>query len=154
MLCFIRIKVASQTPTQIPIQMPVQLYVLSCSVVSDSLQPHGLQPATLLCPCRVSRQECWSGLPCPPPGDLPNPGTKLRSPALQADFFFIISDTREAHSALHLFPIPYSFSNYLFFVPYSLSYKSVLPSTPICHCSGPWKWRWPLHAVLKFVCIT
>ena len=68
--------------------------------------------------------------------------------------FFIISDTREAHSALYLFPIPYSFSNYLFFVPYSLSYKSVLPSTPICHCSGPWKWRWPLHAVLKFVCIT
>ena len=23
---------------------------------------------------RFSRQECWSGLPCPPPGDLPNPG--------------------------------------------------------------------------------
>ena len=21
-----------------------------------------------------SRQECWSGLPCPPPGDLPDPG--------------------------------------------------------------------------------
>ena len=32
-----------------------------------------------------SRQEYWSGLPCPPPGDLPNPGIKLRSPALQAD---------------------------------------------------------------------
>ena len=29
-----------------------------------------------------SRQEYWSGLPCPPPGDLPNPGTKRRSPAL------------------------------------------------------------------------
>ena len=26
-----------------------------------------------------------SGLPCPPPGDLPNPGIKLRSPTLQAD---------------------------------------------------------------------
>ena len=25
------------------------------------------------------------GLPCPPPGDLPNPGIKLSSPALQAD---------------------------------------------------------------------
>ena len=25
----------------------------------------------------------WSGLPCPPPGDLPNPGTEPRSPALQ-----------------------------------------------------------------------
>ena len=32
-----------------------------------------------------SRQEYWSGLPCPPPGDLPNPGIEPRSPALQAD---------------------------------------------------------------------
>ena len=31
------------------------------------------------------RQEYWSGFPCPPPGDLPNPGIKPRSPALQAD---------------------------------------------------------------------
>ena len=31
------------------------------------------------------RQECWSGLPCPPPGDLSNLGIKARSPALQAD---------------------------------------------------------------------
>ena len=32
-----------------------------------------------------SRQENWSGLPCPFPGDLPNPGTEPRSPALGAD---------------------------------------------------------------------
>ena len=32
-----------------------------------------------------SRQEFWSGLPFPSPGDLPNPGIKPRSPALQAD---------------------------------------------------------------------
>ena len=31
------------------------------------------------------RQECWSGLPCPPPGDLPNPGIEPGYPALQAD---------------------------------------------------------------------
>ena len=30
-----------------------------------------------------SRQEYWRGLPFPPPGDLPNPGTELESPALQ-----------------------------------------------------------------------
>ena len=30
-----------------------------------------------------SRQEYWSGLPCPPPGDLPNPGIKHRSLTLQ-----------------------------------------------------------------------
>ena len=28
-----------------------------------------------------SRQECWSGLPCPPLGDFPDPGIKPRSPA-------------------------------------------------------------------------
>jgi len=32
-----------------------------------------------------SRQEYWSGLPFPSPGDLPNPGIKPRSPTLQAD---------------------------------------------------------------------
>ena len=35
-----------------------------------------------------SQQEYWSRLPCPPPGDLPDPGIKLTSsvaPALQAD---------------------------------------------------------------------
>ena len=37
-----------------------------------------------------SRQECWSGLPCPSPGDLPGPGTKtesLKSPALAGGLF-------------------------------------------------------------------
>ena len=32
-----------------------------------------------------SRQEYWSGLPFPSPGDLPDPGTEPRSPTLQAD---------------------------------------------------------------------
>ena len=32
-----------------------------------------------------SRQEYWSGLPYPSPGDLPNPGIEPGSPALQAD---------------------------------------------------------------------
>ena len=32
-----------------------------------------------------SRQEYWSGLPFPSPGDLPNPGTESRASALQAD---------------------------------------------------------------------
>ena len=46
------------------------------------------------------RQPYWNGLPCPPPGDLPDPGIKplsLRSPAL-AGKFFITSTTWEAPS--------------------------------------------------------
>ena len=32
----------------------------------------------------LSRQEYWSGLPCPPPGALPSAGIEPRSPALRA----------------------------------------------------------------------
>ena len=58
------------------------LVTQSCSSLCD---PHGLQPTRLLYPWGFSRQEYWSGLPCPPPGDLPNPGIKPRSLALQMD---------------------------------------------------------------------
>ena len=33
----------------------------------------------------ISRQEYWSGMPCPSPGDLPDPGIETGSPSLQAD---------------------------------------------------------------------
>ena len=33
----------------------------------------------------ILQARIWGGLPCPPPGDLPNPGIKPRSPTLQAD---------------------------------------------------------------------
>ena len=42
-------------------------------------------PTSCLCPWGFSRQEYWSGLPCPPPGDLPNTGTEPMSPELQMD---------------------------------------------------------------------
>ena len=61
------------------------LLLLSHSVVSDSLWPQGLYPARLLCPWRFSREEYWSALPCPSPGDPPNAGIEPRSPALQVD---------------------------------------------------------------------
>ena len=55
-----------------------------CSVVSDSATPC---TATRQVPLSVgfSRQEYWSELPFPSPGDLPNPGIESQSPALQAD---------------------------------------------------------------------
>ena len=46
-------------------------------------------PWTIACQAPLSigfsRQEYWSGLPFPSPGDLPDPGIELGSPALQAD---------------------------------------------------------------------
>ena len=55
------------------------------SGMPDALQTCGLWPTRLLCPWGSFRQQYWSGLLCPPPGDLPNPGIKPRSPTLQAD---------------------------------------------------------------------
>ena len=58
--------------------------VLSRSVVSDSETPWTVA-FRLLCSWGFSSQKYWSGLPCPPPGNLPNPGIEPGSPALQAD---------------------------------------------------------------------
>ena len=70
--------------------------MLSCSFMSDSLWLYGLF-ATLWTVAhqaplsmKFSRQEYWSGLPFPPPGDLPDPGIEpasLISPALAGGFF-------------------------------------------------------------------
>ena len=68
------------------------------TIRANSLQscPTLLTLGTLACQAPLSmgfpRQEYWSGLPCPPPGDLPNPGikaTSLMSPALAGGIFTI-----------------------------------------------------------------
>ena len=59
------------------------------SILSDSLQPYGLQPSRLLCPWGSLEKNTLVGFPCPP-GDLPNPGIKpvsLMPPALAGRFF-------------------------------------------------------------------
>ena len=49
-----------------------------------------MTPWTTACQAPLSMgssiQEYWSGLPFPPPGDLPNPGFKPESPAFQEDY--------------------------------------------------------------------
>ena len=60
---------------------------VSHSAVSDSLRPHGLQFAGLLCPWGFSRREYWSGLPFTSPEDLPDPESEPRSLVLQANSF-------------------------------------------------------------------
>ena len=52
----------------------VRLFATPCTVAYQAPPSTGF-----------SRQECWSGLPFPSPGNLPNPGIEPRSPTLQAD---------------------------------------------------------------------
>ena len=51
-------------------------------------------------PMGFSRQQYWSGLPFPSPGDLPNPGIELTSPALAGGFF----TTAHLGSTVNCFP--------------------------------------------------
>ena len=74
----------------------------SCSVMSNSLQPHRLDHQAPLS-MGFSRQGYWSGSPFPSPEDLPDPGIKLRSPALQADSLLSetpMAENFSAHSLL------------------------------------------------------
>ena len=72
--------------------------VCVCSGLSDSLWPCGLQSTRLLCPWGFSRQEYWSGLTFPSPGDLPDPGIEPTSlvPLAMAGGFFTTNATWEA----------------------------------------------------------
>ena len=75
----------------------IQLYVTLCTIAHQS-------PLSL----GFSRQEYWTGLPCPPPGDLPNPGikpTSLPSPALAGGLFTTITTWEaqvEAQSSINV----------------------------------------------------
>ena len=63
-------------------------YACTLCLVTQSC-PIFVTPQIVACKAPLSiefsRQEYWSGFPCPPPGHLPNPGVKPRSPVLCAD---------------------------------------------------------------------
>ena len=74
-----------------------------------------------------SSQEYWSGLPCPSPGALPNPGIGPRSPALQADsspseppgkplstFALLHLSDLGTHFFMFLLPLPIRLHTWLF----------------------------------------
>ena len=69
-------------------QQAVTEEILSLSLVAKSCPTLAI-PWTVACQAPLSmgfsRQEYWSGLPFPFPGDFPDPGIEPGSPALQAD---------------------------------------------------------------------
>ena len=77
---------------------------VSRSVVSDSATAWTVDHQTPLS-MGFPRQEHWSGLPFPPPGDLPNPGiklTSLASPALAGEFFTTAHTGSSPNIVFHL----------------------------------------------------
>ena len=123
------------------------------SIVSDSLRPYGLQLATLLSPCREDscldppgdlnrflpgflRQEYWSGLPCPPPGDLLHSGIEPMSPvflALQEDSLLLShqgSPTTKPpllpHSSIKAFKLHHKGNRIFFFFAFRSSLLGII----------------------------
>ena len=86
----------------------------------------------------LSRQECWSELPCPPPGDLPNPDIKPRSPALHVDSLSSELQVYQIHHAVYLKYKQFSF--------YKLYYKIGARKLGL----GPRGWVWFLQGPRSF----
>ena len=66
--------VESKVKVKVNLLSPVRLFATPWTIAHQAPLSMG-----------YSRQECWSGLPCPPPGGLPNSGIQPGTPALQAD---------------------------------------------------------------------
>ena len=94
----------------------------------------------MLCPWGFSREEYWSGLPCPPPGDLPNSGIEPSSPCI-AGRFFTVCATREAPILIRCFCLSEQHQHLFSCInqkPRSHSWDFLLPDplslqNPICH---------------------
>ena len=87
----------------------VQLFVTSQTVACQA--PLSMGPP---------RQEHWSGLPCPPPGDLPSPGMEPKSPALVGGFSTMEPPRKPHHLLLFLFILVLKLSHIL---PVGASFK-------------------------------
>ena len=91
-LCFSSMSPSAYTSP--PGNLTVVLHVTSVCVSllnhAQLFRLHGVQPVRLLCPWNFPRQEYWSKLLFPSPGDLPHPGIEpasLASSALASGFF-------------------------------------------------------------------
>jgi len=74
------------------------------SVVSDSLRPYGPEAHQGSLSMGFSKQTYWSGLPCPSPGDLPNPRIKPRPPTLWPDSLLPEPPEKPKSTILKLIP--------------------------------------------------
>ena len=84
---------AMQEKVKVKLLSHVQLFAMLWTVVQQAPLSMGF-----------SRQESWSGLPFPSPGDLPNPGIEYGSPTLQADSLPWQPRRRQCNSWLRKFP--------------------------------------------------
>ena len=99
-----------------------------------------------------SRQEYWSGLPFPSPGDLPNPGIKPTSPALASGFFTIelpgnngywgtiscICDSEQPEIEKGRTNTPKERKSFVRSHHHRWALRFVLPRFP----DGAWEWGW------------
>ena len=113
--------------------------LLASLSLSDLLRPHGLQPARLLCPSGFSRQKYWNGLLGLPPGDLPNPGSKPRSPHYRQILYWL--SHQRSPRILEL-------------VAYPFSRGSSWPQNGVSYIAGGFFTGWatcPLYFVIVYI---
>ena len=112
---------------------------VSCSVMSDSLQPPWTVAHQATLSLAFPRQEYWSGLPFPSPGDLPHSGikpTSLKIPALAGRD---LGESQVFHEQIEMMPLKLFRQPVPFFCPKTASVvpkwnyaRSLPPRTTAC----------------------
>ena len=96
-----------------------------------------------------SRQECWSGLPCPPPGNLPNPGIKPASLTSANSFYTAGATWKACYSMDQFSSVAQTFSQFSHSVvsnslrPHGLQHaipSCTSPTPRVCSNSCPLSW--------------
>ena len=127
----------ARATVSIPAVRSHKRHVPSCfSRVQFFVAPWTVAPQAPLS-MRFSRQGCWSGLPCPSPGDLPDPGiksTSLKSPALAGSFF-----TTEPLGRLQKLHIPAKKINSNWYYKYKLELWSRVLFVFLSSGFSPWR---------------
>ena len=96
------------TSLMLPNFMSSVMYNMHAQACPTLCDPHGLWPTQTHQSMRFFRQTCWSGLPFPIPGDLPNPGVSCTGRQILYHWA-----TREVHREI---TITYTFIGNLFFL--------------------------------------
>ena len=129
------------SPRSLPILQPItrstySMCVHACqvtSVVTDSATQWTVAHQASLS-MGFSGQEYWSWLPCPPPGDLPDPGIKPGSPAMVGGFF-TTSIMWEACTLCDLFTKLHDYDLHAAELQISISSPKLSPKCCICNAN-------------------
>ena len=122
---YMSVQICRDNYTYVCISVSIYVYmcvlvVQSCLTLWDPMDCACQAPLSM----EFSRQEYWSGLPCPSSGDITSPGVKPKSPALQADSLTSEPPGKPIYvNYIFIFPSPFPSLPFIQMITFHLSHS-------------------------------